>query len=175
MVFIAVSSALSFVLFINALVCTYKCDWLWKKCTTPPEQDDQIKPLDPFQKDDEQHGPKTSVAKINLPESLYFVVLFSFNFLFWVACLVMFSVFHFGKPYYTNKDNKNFKSNLPGVEVFGFLIYMYSLLCTIVSCFIFSKIAYSVTHRCLKLYNELNCIITARAGTVHNNMIYSLF
>ena len=48
MVFIAVSSALSFVLFINALVCTYKCDWLWKKCTTPPEQDDQIKPLDPF-------------------------------------------------------------------------------------------------------------------------------
>ena len=33
-------------------------------------------------------------------------------------------------------------------------MYMYSLLCTIVSCFIFSKIAYSVTHRCLKLYDE---------------------
>ena len=33
-------------------------------------------------------------------------------------------------------------------------MYMYSLLCTIVSCFIFSKIAYSVTHRCLELYDE---------------------
>ena len=154
MVFIAVSSALSFVLFLCALVCTYKCAWLRKIRTTPPEQDDQIKPLDPFQYNDgEQHGPNTS-TKINLRESVYFVCLFSLNFLFWVACLVMFSVYHFGKPYYTNKDNKDFKYNLPGVEAFGFAMYMYSLLCTIVSCFIFSKIAYSVTHRCLKLYNE---------------------
>ena len=29
---------------------------------------------------------------------------------------------------------------------------MYSLLCTIVSCFIFSKVAYSVNYRCLELY-----------------------
>ena len=66
----------------------------------------------------------------------------------------MFCAFHFYRQYYTSDDNKNFRSNPPWLEALGFGIYMYSLLCTIFSCFIFSKIAYSVTHRCLKLYDE---------------------
>ena len=147
MVFFTVSSALSFLLFIYALVCTYKCAGVrnvWKRCIrhTPPVPEPN--PLDPFQ----YNGRDTS-TKIDLPESLYFNSLFLLNIVFWVACLVMFSVFHFGKDYY-----KNNKYNLPWVEALGFAMYMYSLLCTIVSCFIFSKVTYSVTHRCLKLYDE---------------------
>ena len=34
-------------------------------------------------------------------------------------------------------------------------MYMYSLFCTIASCFIFSKLAYSVSERCLKLGNDM--------------------
>ena len=163
---ITFSSALSFILFINALVCTYKCAgvrqyWKDKIRNDPPEPEPN--PLDPFQYNDgehnmnelgiNEHGMNTS-TKIELPESLYFLVLFALNLLLWVACLVMFSVYHFGKTYYTNEDCKDFKSNLPWVEALGFAMYMYSLLCTIVSCFIFSKIAYSVTHRCLQMYDE---------------------
>ena len=47
------------------------------------------------------------------------------------------------------------------VEVAGFSIYMYSLFCTIASCFIFSKLAYSVSDRCLKLGNSMNAALTS--------------
>ena len=41
-------------------------------------------------------------------------------------------------------------------EAIDFSIYMYSLFCTIASCFICSKLAYLVTYRCLKLEISLN-------------------
>ena len=106
MVFFTVSSALSFIMFIYALVCTYKCAGvrnIWRERTRNGQQEPEPNPLDPFQ----YNGSDTS-TKIDLPESLYFNSLFLLNIVFWVACLVMFSVFHFGKPYYTNKDNKYF-------------------------------------------------------------------
>ena len=151
MVFFTVSSALSFFLFIYALACTYKCAWLrtsWREHIRIKAPEPEPNPLDPFQYNDGEHGENTS-TKISLPESLYFVILFLLNFVLWVACGFMFSYFHFHNSHYT--DNYY---NLSWVEIFGFAMYMYSLLCTIVSCFIFSKIAYSVTHRCLKLYDE---------------------
>ena len=158
--FIGVSSALSFLLFIYALVCTYKCDWLWTQCTAPEQRplnarpDPMPRPLDPFQYKDRDNELNPTSTKIDLPESLYFIVLFVINIALWIACAVVFCAFHFYRQYYTDDDNKNFRSNPTWLEALGFGMYMYSLLCTIVSCFIFSKIAYSVTHRCLKLYDE---------------------
>ena len=150
MAFFTVSSALSFLLFIYALVCTYKCDWLWRKCATQQGQAEQD-PLDPFQYND----PDTS-TKMELPESLYFICLLTLNICLWIACLLLFYFEHFNQPEYYNTTNNNYtiRYNDAWVEKLGFFMYMYSLLCTIVSCFIFSKIAYSVTRRCLKLYDE---------------------
>ena len=65
----------------------------------------------------------------------------------------VFAVKHYGngKPLDYYPSNLNITA-----EKVGFGVYMYSLLCTIASCFIFSKLAYSVTHRCLKLEDSLN-------------------
>ena len=162
--FLTLSSFLSYILFIGVLVCTYECNRLRKfmrdnqliNDPSQPLQPNKKKPdpLDPFCFDDKDKELMKISTKLYLPESLYFFCLFVLNLLLWIACFVLFSVYHFGKPFYTNEDNKDFKYTLPGIEAFGFAMYMYSLLCTIVSCFVFSKIAYSVTHRCLDLYED---------------------
>ena len=156
--FFTVSSALSFLLFIVALLCTYKCAWL-RKCTTRNKDIEQggqngggqngggdlakIKPLDSFRDDDD----KTS-TKLDLPESLYFCLLFVLNIALLIVCIVLFVSWHYNKPSYYDSPVAI------GAEGAVFCTYMYSLLCTIVSCFIFSKLAYSVTRRCLDLIQE---------------------
>ena len=81
---------------------------------------------------------------------MYFILLLVLNIGIWAACICVFVVEHYGKPlYYPSKLNIT-------AEAIGFGVYMYSLFCTIASCFIFSKLAYSVTHRCLKLEDSLN-------------------
>ena len=87
-------------------------------------------------------------TKLYLSESLYFIALLVINILLWIACFVVFWRGHFDKPSYYDANLEQW------VEKLGFAMYMYSLLCTIVSCFIFSKIAYSVNHRCLDLFKE---------------------
>ena len=159
--FFAVSSALSFLLFMSALICTYKCVWL-RQCTMRNniiEQgegneegegnegggDNEVTPLDSFRFDDKD---KTS-TKLDLPESAYFCILFLLNIGLLGTCIALFVHWHYNKLSY-------YPSNISiGAEGTIFGIYMYSLLCTIVSCFIFSKLAYSVTRRCLDLYNKL--------------------
>ena len=147
--FFAVSSALSFMLFITALVCTYKCVWARKGCCIRKKDDRERKPkrtpLDIFRMDDDNTS-----TKLDLPESAYFISLFIINCGLWIGCFVVF--------YYGQFQNASYyeigKFNNNSVEAFAFIVYMYSLLCTIISCFIFSKLAYSVTYRCLKLYEK---------------------
>ena len=101
-------------------------------------------PLDSFRSDD---SDKTS-TKLDLPESLYFCLLFVLNIALLFVCTGLFIGWHYFKPSY-------YKSRVAiGAEGAVFVVYMYSLLCTIVSCFIFSKLAYSVTRRCLDLLDE---------------------
>ena len=142
--FLSGSSALSYTLFIIGLGYTYK---FWKACFQKPTPAESNPPLDPFQYDN-----KITSTRLDLKESLYFIILFGLNFLLWIACVAIFSVYHFNinYTYYLHDKNNSIKSNPTWLEAPGFVMYMYSLLCTIVSCFIFSKIAYSVTHRCLK-------------------------
>ena len=158
--FLTISSSLSYFLFIFVLGCTYKCSSFRKRICEKPD-DPEIQPLldvpeekpnslEPFCIEDEQEIS----TKLYLRESLYFIALLIINILIWAACLVIFSVYHFNKEYYTTATDKRFKDVDSRVEATVFAMYMYSLLCTIVSCFIFSKVAYSVNHRCLKLYNN---------------------
>ena len=59
--FFSFSSALSFILFIYALVCTYKCAGLrrfWRTCTRNRQPDEEPRPLDPFQ----YNGSETSTS-----------------------------------------------------------------------------------------------------------------
>ena len=109
------------------------------------EGNKEVKPLDSFRYDD---NDKTS-TKIYLPESLYFLLLLFLNIALILSCTSLFPKWHYNQlPYYA--------SNVAiWVEFAVFLMYMYSLLCTIVSCFIFSKLAYSVTRRCLDLLEKL--------------------
>ena len=145
---LTMSSGVSYALFIIVLICTYNCypfrRWI-RKIISEPEDDRQNdnKALNPFCIKEKEIG----FTKVYLPESLYFVLLFLINISLWLACYIVFSLEVFDKPsHFTNIDIQ--------LEQFVFFLYMYSQLCTIVSCFIFSKIAYSVTHRCLKLYDE---------------------
>ena len=85
-------------------------------------------------------------TRLYLPESMYFIGLLVINIVLWAACFGVFWGYHFDKPLYYDTNLEQW------VEKLGFFMYMYSLLCTIVSCFIFSKVAYSVNHRCLKLF-----------------------
>ena len=137
--FLTISSCLSYAMFMCAIGC---CQSL--RCRTRDKATDQENKdtLDPFCMEED----KAESTKLYLPESLYFTGLLVINFALWLACCCVFWVKVSGKLFYHDIWLV--------VEGFVFVIYMYSLLCTIVSCFIFSKIAYSVTHRCLKLYDE---------------------
>ena len=147
--FFAVSSCLSFIMFITALVCTYQCGGVLHRCMYGR---DRAEPLNPFyinNKQQQQQQQECSTT-LQLPESLYFILLLVLNIGIWATCICVFAVEHYGKPLY-------YPSNLNiTAEAIGFSVYMYSLFCTIASCFIFSKLAYSVTHRCLKLEDSLN-------------------
>ena len=144
--FLAFSSFISYFLFISVLLCTYKCAGIRHWCikTIKGKSDELYKPLDPFSMTD----PKEISTKLDLPESLYFNFLLLLNIVLWMACFCLFWTAHFDKPAYYDVKVKEW------LEKVGFIFYMYSLLCTIVSCFIFSKIAYSVNQRCLKLYDK---------------------
>ena len=143
---LTMSSSVSYVLFITVLICTYNCyplrRWIREMISSELRQNDN-KALNPFCIEENTTG----FTKVYLTESLYFVILFLINILLLVARFTVFWLEVFNKPsHFTNIDMQ--------LEKFVFFMYMYSQLCTIVSCFIFSKIAYSVTHRCLKLYDE---------------------
>ena len=149
--FFVVSSALSFIFIIFALACTYKLAWLRRSCRRRQRDEEahlinheEAKPLDPFPFGEENENTST---RLDLPESLYFDTLFVLNLTILSLCIYFFVQWHYNKPSY-------YASHVPiGIEGAVFGAYMYSLLCTIVSCFIFSKLAYSVTNRCLKLYD----------------------
>ena len=128
MAFFAIASSISFWLFLGSLLCTYK-----------RKNNGQNPPLDPF-----QFNIANTSTQLDLKESIYFISLLLLNLLLWIGCSGYFSGLHF-KAYYTGNG---FKSNAVWAEATVFAMYMYSVLCTIVSCFIFSKIAHSVTHRC---------------------------
>ena len=161
--FFALSSCFSFILFITALACTYtrQCIWMHKCCTRRHRQQDveaeqnvdeenmdekEIEPLDPFCT---ASTPQTTSTRLYLPESLYFISLLLLNVGISGACIVFFCVWHYDREYYGPHNIS------VSAEATGFSVYMYSLFCTIGSCFIFSKLAYSVTHNCLKLIYNL--------------------
>ena len=152
--FFAVSS-LSFNMFILALCCTYKCDWL-RDCTQPrdeephqpdeePHQPDEEPPkLEPFffTQDDlfarqkkheeqqrQQEGTEIISTTLHLPESMYFFFLLVFNVSLWIICIVLLVCWHYNKESYYNS-----KLSITA-DATGFSVYMYSLFCTIVSCF----------------------------------------
>ena len=102
---------------------------------------------------------QTPSTTLHLPESLYFILLWILNISLWSAGVGLFVTWHYYKDYYPS-------NLLYGVEVAGFSIYMYSLLCTIASCFIFSKLAYSVSERCLKLGNDIKRVLDSNNVTV---------
>ena len=69
---------------------------------------------------------------------------------FWIICMALFANWHYNRPAY-------YYSTLSiAAEATGFGTYMYSLLCTIASCFIFSKLANTVAYNCLTLVDNLN-------------------
>ena len=184
--FFALSSCFSFILFITALACTYtrQCIWIHKCCTRRHRQQDleaavnqqnvdeqEIEPLDPFcadleppplpppppteQQEQQQQQPpppplrQTTSTRLDLPESLYFISLLLLNIGICGVGIYIFCDGHYNKEYYG-------PYNISVIaEATGFSVYMYSLFCTIGSCFIFSKLAYSVTHNCLKLIDNL--------------------
>ena len=102
---------------------------------------------------------QTTSTTLHLPESLYFILLWILNIILWSLGVGLFVTWHYQKDYYD--------SNLSyDVEVAGFSMYMYSLFCTITSCFIFSKLAYSVSERCLKLGNDIKRALDSNNVTV---------
>ena len=131
-----------------ALTCTYM--HRLKICNPKPpidveNQQKDLDPLNPFCADDGETS-----TRLHWPESAYFIIIWIVNVAFWVTCTVLFVEWHYYKPVYYN-------STLPiTTEAAGFSIYMYSLLCTIASCFIFSKLAHTITHKCLKPVDKLN-------------------
>ena len=92
---------------------------------------------------------QTTSTTLHLPESLYFILLWILNIVLWSVGVGLFVTWHYHKHYYYDSDLSY------DLEVAGFSMYMYSLFCTIASCFIFSKLAYSVSERCLKLGNSM--------------------
>ena len=99
---------------------------------------------------------QTTSTTLHLPESLYFILLWLLNIGLWGTGVGLFVTWHYNRhPYYTSTSNLSYE-----VEATGFGAYMYSLFCTIASCFIFSKLAYSVSERCLKLGNCIEVELT---------------
>ena len=147
--FYALSSCVSFCLFILALICTYQRKIYDPKLPNVAENNqknnkEDLDPLNPFCADDGETS-----TKLHWPEPAYFISIWIVNIAFWVTCTALFADWHYNKPAYYN-------STLPiATEAAGFGIYMYSLFCTIASCFIFSKLAHTVTHKCLKLEDKL--------------------
>ena len=131
-----------------ALTCTYM--YRLKICNPKPpidveNQQKDLDPLNPFCADDGETS-----TRLHWPESAYFIIIWIVNVAFWVTCTVLFVEWYYYKPV-------NYNSTLPiTTEAAGFSIYMYSLLCTIASCFIFSKLAHTITHKCLKPVDKLN-------------------
>ena len=98
-------------------------------------------------KEQQMKQKETISTTLHLPESVYFFVLLVVNVGLWLTCVVLFAVWHYDKEKYYKNDLQI------AADAAGFSLYMYSLFCTIVSCFIFSKLANSVSKRCLDLEN----------------------
>ena len=143
----AISSLLSYALIQFALIKTYMYIYRQKDHGQDSEQQDQPTILEPFCTESiERTNPST---RLPFPETLYFNILLLINLALWIACVVIFIVEQCNYVYY------NTSSSSITAEAIGFTLYMYSLLCSIASCFLFSKLAYGVTDRCLKLADTL--------------------
>ena len=68
--FFVVSSCLSFIMFITALVCTYQCGGVLHRCMYGC---DRAEPLNPFYINNKQQQQQQCSTTLHLPESLYFI------------------------------------------------------------------------------------------------------
>ena len=142
---LTVSSFLSYLVFIIVLLCTYercplRCCKRIKCWDLDTNEDESNDALIPFCVEGEQS------TEIYPPESVYFILLLLVNILLWIGCIA--------STWSRVLNNPISLTHQLTLDQLAFGAYMYSLLCTTVSCFIFSKLAYSVTHKCLELYDE---------------------
>ena len=155
------SGTISFLFMISVLYSQYSymkpcCDgisskWnnMWRRCGENMEVKTPGVLLSPFNDDD----TSKEATRLAPKQATYFMFIFLINFLVFVANVVLFFII------FVQIVNKNQRGRMI-FDATGLASQFVSQLCAIFSCFIFSKLAYSVgttcTHELPKLYKKLD-------------------
>ena len=168
---ICLSSFLSYIIFIFALIKHYYKDH-WNrfrncKINWSRAYDELESQLHPFNNDDDE-GRHT---KLNGNRRHCFCMFFWLNL---IILLLIFIVFIIGQyalyepPKPIEKNNKR-TIIIEWIEGATAITYFYSHLCTITSCFIFSKLMYGIQRKIINQETRTNEIITAVNNNIGNS------
>ena len=150
------SSTTSYILFLYAFIKLY----FWphfKICCGREEMmnDKNIKPLHPF--DDGEWSKNIEITendqetstRLTCKEASSFYGMLGVNVLINLAMLVVFMIGQYGMNRHPDEPLKNEgKYNHTQIyEIMAVVIYTYSLFCTLLSCFLFSKLAYGIQRK----------------------------
>lgn len=176
--FSAISGTISYLILVILLWKKYISQFCTRQTAPQPREQDEHAPLvgppqninipiiHPF--DDEPQAKTNSL--LDLKESLFFsaFLIINLGLVFAMALVFMFAQYFQATPHPHNDpllvdNHPPYKTHIfRKVEISTFVVYSYSLMCTISSCFIFSKVMYGIQNKCHGLKNIFTNIVNNR-------------
>ena len=151
LLFIVVSGALSYVIFIFALFHHYYYPYFKRQAEQQPVQQEALHPFDdepdtqPL--DPENYNINRDIepsTELKDTEQKYFYGFLIANIVFLLAAFILFVSVQYSKEIRPLSKNEN-KTNLyEKVEIASVVTFFYSHWCTVISCFIFAKLMYGI-------------------------------
>ena len=125
-------------------------------------ENEEIVPLHPFDDNDNDNDNDDTSTRLEKSEGIRFLLFLIINIALVVGMVVVFLsglYLHHSKPVIDN-STKHWTGKYDKVQISVIVVYFHSLLCTISSCFIFSKVVYGIQNKCDNLFtsNDNNTI-----------------
>ena len=156
--FSAASGAISYIVLLSCVLRRYI--WKYFKNRRGEQENDDEVPLHPFDDTD------NTSTRLGQSEGIRFLIFLAINIALVVGMAAVFLsglYVHYGnaiiidnstKYIHHPNESKNATSRYDKVQISVIVVYFYSLLCTISSCFIFSKVMYGIQNRCDNLFTS---------------------
>ena len=159
---------MSYLIFIIALIRHYYSEHIcylieWKQRRRgykKLEQEKNVSKPHPFNDDDSTEAH----TKLKLTKHYCFFIFFLLNLVWWFIMAALFfceQYIRYNEPKEIETSVKNMTEDIKRLEATSAAAYFYSHLCTIISCFIFSKIMYGIQRKINEQKKNSNGIISA--------------
>ena len=145
-------------------VCQYHAD-LWKWCG---EKDFKSSAstgdiLSPFKDLDGDGEHIVKATHLRARQTFYFHVIFWFNLVMYISSIVVFYII-------LNTEIASHGYVLRDIDITGLTAQFGSQFCAILSCFIFSKVAYAVSNKCIAMSDEFKTADVRIGSNEWNNL-----